>query len=114
MPKRNIEILDRVVRVLAPFFSTLLPVENRKRTTNEHASLPCLRSTFLSRALLCQYEMYFQSPSATIAGDIDATFLAQLGNSAVAGDWKVDIYNRATDEWEPMGADSTLSGGKLS
>ena len=57
--------------------------------------------------------MYFKSPSATIAGDIEATFLAQLGNSAVAGDWKVDIYNRATDEWEPMGADSTLSGGKL-
>ncbi|CAM9819067.1 unnamed protein product, partial [Scytosiphon promiscuus] len=60
-----------------------------------------------------EYELYFDSPAATIEGDLMVSITAQLGNSAVAADWKVDVYNRATDEWDPMGADNTLAGISL-
>lgn len=56
--------------------------------------------------------MYFNSPATTIEGDVTASITAQLGNRAVATDWKVDIYNRAIDDWEPMGADNTLAGSE--
>eukprot|EP00903_Cladosiphon_okamuranus_P012911 g12054.t1 len=60
------------------------------------------------------YEIYFKSPSTTITGDIDVTFTAQLGNGAVASDWKVEIYNRASatavGPFEPLGEDNTLAG----
>lgn len=62
---------------------------------------------------LVQYEMYFSSPVAAVTGDIQVTITAQLGNGAVAGDWKVDMYNRATDAFDPMGADNILTDGNL-
>lgn len=63
-----------------------------------------------------QYEMYFDSPLTgdEVTGDLHVTVTAQLGASAVAGGWKVDLYNRITDVFDPMGADNTLAGGKLS
>lgn len=68
---------------------------------------------FRSRA---QYEMYFVSPipGAAVTGNLQVTVTAQLGDSAVAGEWKVDLYNRATDVFDPIGVDNTLTGGKHS
>jgi len=56
--------------------------------------------------------MYFKSPVTKISGDIEATITAQLGVGATGGDWMVDVYNRATDQWNPMSAENTLADGK--
>lgn len=58
--------------------------------------------------------MYFQAPNGMNTGDLQATITAQLGQGGVAGQWKVGVYNRVTDQFDPMGADNTLAGGKLS
>ncbi|CAM9973962.1 unnamed protein product, partial [Pylaiella littoralis] len=59
-----------------------------------------------------EYEMYFVSPipGAAVTGNLQVTVTAQLGDSAVAGEWKVDLYNRATDVFDPIGVDNTLTG----
>lgn len=55
--------------------------------------------------------MFFSAPdAASLVGEFTIAVTAQLGDGAVAGHWKVDIYNRDTNSWDNKG---DLAGGEL-
>lgn len=55
--------------------------------------------------------MFFPAPdAASLVGEFTIAVTAQLGDGAVAGHWKVDIYNRDTNSWDNKG---DLAGGEL-
>ena len=57
-----------------------------------------------------QFEVYFTLPGVLTAG-LAVSVVAQLGASATAGHWKVDLYEFAgKEDWTNIG---DLTGGEL-